>query len=352
MNISQFKNTFINEAIELLNKLDSSLLEFETTKEEKLYIEEVFRTMHTLKGISGMYGFEKIVEITHNLEHIFNSIREKSLNTDKDVFDVTLASIEHIRNLLSDEDLTLPNNIEQNNFILSCIHQIIERYEIKETKKNKFIFNTSKLNTWHIIFTPDNSIVSRNIKLINTFSDLFSLGQYKITPPNENEEIAFWSIFLVTEKSFDDIMDTLLFVEDYCKINLIADFNIFDTESMQSRDILLKELSNENTELFEDISKNSLIITETNKNKSVFTNYTSSKISVEIKKLDYLMNLVSEMVTAKSELLLSISNKNMNKIKEVGEKFDKLSKKFRDNALNIRLVSLHDLMIRFRKLVR
>ena len=78
----------------------------------------------------------------------------------------------------------------------------------------------------------------------------------------------------------------------------------------------------------------------------------SSKISVESAKIDTLIYLVSELVTAKSELITSVENQEIIRIAEATEKIDKLSKQFRDNALNIRLVSLHEVVGRFRRLVR
>ena len=78
----------------------------------------------------------------------------------------------------------------------------------------------------------------------------------------------------------------------------------------------------------------------------------TSRISVSADKLDTLNHLVSELVTTNSELSLAIQTNQLNKIAQAGEKIEKLSKLFRENALDIRLVPVRDMLVRFKRLVR
>jgi len=58
--IEQFKEAFREEAIELLNQLEAKLLELEANPKDAETVSSVFRTMHTIKGSSAMFGFESI----------------------------------------------------------------------------------------------------------------------------------------------------------------------------------------------------------------------------------------------------------------------------------------------------
>jgi two-component system chemotaxis sensor kinase CheA len=64
------------------------------------------------------------------------------------------------------------------------------------------------------------------------------------------------------------------------------------------------------------------------------------------------MHLVTELVTTKSELLLSIQKQSSEKILESAEKIDKLSKLFSENALSIRLVPLQEMLLKYQRLIR
>ena len=59
---------FLDEANDLLDKLEDLLLELENNPEDIETIQAVFRIMHTIKGSSGMFGFDAISRFTHEVE--------------------------------------------------------------------------------------------------------------------------------------------------------------------------------------------------------------------------------------------------------------------------------------------
>ena len=69
----EFREKFIEEALELVGSVETELMVLEANPNDRTVIDKVFRTMHTIKGASGMYGFDKIMEITHELETLFAS---------------------------------------------------------------------------------------------------------------------------------------------------------------------------------------------------------------------------------------------------------------------------------------
>ena len=77
MDLEYIKRNFIIEAEVLLTNLDSTLIELEKDLNNEHLIGEAFRVMHTIKGASGMFGFEKIVELTHELESLYDLVRNK-----------------------------------------------------------------------------------------------------------------------------------------------------------------------------------------------------------------------------------------------------------------------------------
>ena len=76
-----------------------------------------------------------------------------------------------------------------------------------------------------------------------------------------------------------------------------------------------------------------------------------NSIKVDADKLDELMNLVSELVVTKSEILSIAGKYNQPELYNLYEKIDKLSNKFKDNALSIRLIPIESMILRFERLV-
>lgn len=354
MDISHLKNKFIDEANDLLSGLDSDLLALENNPESKHHVDQVFRVMHTIKGASGMYGFEKITEVTHQLETLYDLVREMKLKVDKALINLTFSTADHIRNLLNDKDLASQENIDNQQQIMQALvrfHQ--EAGIVVKTPKRKKVSNDKKeTETWQLLLYPDDSMIFRGINLSLIVSDLNALGKCVVHSNQKEGDFSFWSIFIVTDKGREAIEDVLMFISEHCKINKIANFDIFDEKELQNKnkefDLMYPKPVQPEKLIQQDDHPSGETDIVIKKNKI----HTSSHINVDASKLDTLMYLVTELVTTKSELLLSISGQTDGKIIEVAEKINKLSGLFSENALSIRLVSLKEMLLKFQRMIR
>ncbi len=82
---------------ELLETLDLSLIELEQNPNDSELINTVFRAAHTIKGTSGMFGFSRIVELTHKLENLFDEIRKGNITIDSQVMDTVFSAVDKLR---------------------------------------------------------------------------------------------------------------------------------------------------------------------------------------------------------------------------------------------------------------
>ena len=68
--------SFIQEATEILEGLDDTLLELEADPRDPEKVDAVFRALHTLKGSGAMFGFTALASFLHHFENAFDRIRE------------------------------------------------------------------------------------------------------------------------------------------------------------------------------------------------------------------------------------------------------------------------------------
>lgn len=359
IDLSQFKQKFVVEAGDLLNNLDNILVQLEKDPTNPGLIGETFRIMHTIKGTSGMYGFDSIVEITHETETLYDLVRSGQMEVSASLIEITFASADHIRNLLTENQTK--EITERHRQLLESI----ESFRLDTPIPEMSITSSSKsgLSSWSIIFYPDDELIRRCVNLVYTFQDLFALGKCKIqSSPFSAEGTESWNILLITEKPYGEIEEVLMFVSDYCKIVKVADFDITDPSAILTRDEELKDFERRQqesqkpamtrrkvSEITQDVIQGLNDTRDPNLKQTVIK---SGRITVDAQKLDMLMYLVSELVTTKSELLLSLEQNNTEKAWGAAEKIENLSKLFSNNALDIRLVSLTDLTNRFKRLVR
>ena len=161
--MDQMKAIYIQEANELLENLEVSLLSLEDNPSDKSNIEQVFRVMHTLKGNSSMFGLAVIAEFVHDLETIYDKIRQGEMTLSKEILNTTLASFDHLNKIIVDSDLDDADNKKNHSELIQRIHALIHVNGVVAPKVEEVETNSNSLDgknrTIHILFEPDDTFL-------------------------------------------------------------------------------------------------------------------------------------------------------------------------------------------------
>ena len=99
------RNEFVAEAQEIIEALSRDLLLLDHGQKEGHpdpdLINSVFRGVHTLKGIAGMFGFADLGEVAHVLEDLLDQLRLGKVDLTQGVLDVLFEGVEVLQRLLS-----------------------------------------------------------------------------------------------------------------------------------------------------------------------------------------------------------------------------------------------------------
>ena len=73
---------FIAETVEHLEEMESCLLQLESEPDNLNVLNDIFRSIHTIKGSAEFVGLERIAELSHKLENVLDRLRqgEKTVN--------------------------------------------------------------------------------------------------------------------------------------------------------------------------------------------------------------------------------------------------------------------------------
>ncbi len=116
MSIDDARQTFAQEANELLHEMEDALLSMEEAPEDEEYLNSVFRSMHTIKGAAGVFGFDSIVSFTHPVETVMDTVRNGERSVDSDLIAILLECKDHtaalVEHVLNGEDETLPPELQ------------------------------------------------------------------------------------------------------------------------------------------------------------------------------------------------------------------------------------------------
>lgn len=101
---------FLVEAKEGITKLEEGFIELEKDPKKIEVLKELFRTMHSLKGAAGFFGFKTLESIAHFSEDILSKLRDGLIEPEEDVVDILLKAVDYIKYIISyiEENKTEP----------------------------------------------------------------------------------------------------------------------------------------------------------------------------------------------------------------------------------------------------
>ncbi len=365
---------FIEEVKELLLQLEDDLITLENNPHNPEIVNNIFRVMHTLKGSAGMVGYRNIQDLTHGFESTYEQIREGNLQADSEIIDITLKAKDLIMKMLTgDADVADAEKLVK---LLSAKTGITEKDAVKSVPEISSQLKVSN-HLYVIIFSPDKGIFERGLNPDKTVDELKASGESHVIMHEKKKSWAkqkaekicttIWEVYLKTSLAASEIEDIFLFYDK-------DEFNIFEMsrEQLQIDPFLAEKLENLYKhkiapeqqlrdcidQLPDDEPAQNLPAEKPDASlaelKSTDTSRidTDSTVNVSSQKLDELMNLVSELVTITGTVEAHAEKHNDTKLNNALENVAKLTKKFRDNALDLRLVPIGTLLGKFKRQVR
>ncbi|MDD5203172.1 MAG: Hpt domain-containing protein, partial [Sulfurimonas sp.] len=131
----QVKAIFIEEAGEIIEKLDINIIRFEENASDFDLLNEIFRGVHTLKGNANAFGFTRLGEFVHHFEDVLDYYRSTKEEIETINLELIVNSVDIIKEVMVYELEALPDLPQSYEVCLDSIKSLIA------TKKGK-VFET------------------------------------------------------------------------------------------------------------------------------------------------------------------------------------------------------------------
>ncbi|MEL7145904.1 MAG: chemotaxis protein CheA [Bacteroidota bacterium] len=387
--MSNLRDIYLEEAEDLFKKMESSLLLLEKTPEDsEVLVADVFRSMHTLKGSSGMFGSVNVADFVHNLETVYDQVRSGTALLSKQIIDTTFTSLDHLKKIVLDPELKDEENAENHEVLTKEVLNLLKTLEQNPITPDAV--PKEEKTTYHIHFKPNKNILRNGTNPLLLIDELSDLGKTRVYPyfeqavENENfnaeDSYVGWNILLTKEPGLEPIRDVFIFVHDDALLD-IEELHQSDLLSDRKLSALLPE-NDYRAETFA-LSKAREFVQEAyqtgesdvlnigrlpkikepefssstkdsgGSKKRVFEKVKATQtVRVPAKKLDELMNLVSELVTTQASLSLFTENEEIVGLQSITENIEKLTRQLRDTAFGMTLVPINNLFNRFQRVTR
>ena len=349
---------FVAESEELIDKIFKDINEIDsvrkTGKPNPDTINDLFRSAHSLKGISSMFGYKEITETSHKMEDLLDKVRLSKVAITDQLIKTLYAAGDMLRTMISSDTFGKGMDVEP------LLKQLKDAETGKPEEQKDTLFDGLTLNKeiLSVLTEYEESRLRENIKDQNNLFKIdvsFSLLSF-------DKELADLTAQM---KNFGEIITTLPSTteakEGEIKFDILLGTKV--REEQLTAGIDFKNIKIQN------IRKQTVVAAEEKKSadvnnaaRGVLDETTSIKgiaqtVRVDISKLDYIMNIVGELVLSKTNLMkIAESIRQETGFKGIAVELNKtikdMERKMRDlqtGVIEIRMIPLSQL---FDKLTR
>ncbi len=381
----QVKAIFIEEAGEIIEKLDVDILRFEENSADFNLLNEIFRGVHTLKGNANAFGFTRLGEFVHHFEDVLDHYRSTQEDIEEHHLELFVGSVDIIKEVMRCELDALPELPSEYEGCLERIKKLIA------SKKNLPIEEILEEACGSLNDLASEFGLSCEEQFENAVSNTVQLYQ-----ASHSEELNLYRIDVTLDvdaykRGFDHLLflkllgEKAVSMESFFDMEVVPSLGHFVCDENKIRRactiILTSQTEEEVRENFEflfdheywvariepvaaarervsEVEKTDEIVKTASKGSSENTlasaTSTKSTIRIDTFKLDELFDSVGELVIAQNfiaqnEKIRAIEDESISRTIET---LSKITKRIQDRVMSLRMVAIRDTFDKMKRVVR
>lgn len=384
MDMSQYLNVFLEESREHLQKLNEALLELEGSPNCREILDEIFRSAHTLKGMSATMGFTKVAELTHDMENVLHKLRNGELTNSEKIIDLLFKSVDMLDNMIADivnggsgslpieslmaelkkcETGTGSENASPRPASLPVASpELLQTDPVKNTVIS-FEFNEYEKNLikqaidqgyqcYHLVVNIDPRCVMKSARAFMIFKNMEEIGEIIKTIPKvqDIEEEKFetsFDLIIISRESQDVVRKGLVTITEVTEPEVKS-----ITEVFNSLDAMGNIRSSPDKAAVPSPPAVQEIPPKNQQPAHPARANASQTVRVDTAKLDSLMNLVGELVINKTRIEQIGRTAQIPDLSETMEQMDRITTDLQNVVMKVRMVPIDNVFSRFPRMVR
>ena len=396
MDINQYMGMFLEESREHLQALNQCLLDLENDPSNLSVLDEIFRSAHTLKGMSATMGFTTIAELTHEMENVLDLMRKEQLAASHELIDTIFRCVDTLEQLVenvaasSNETIDIQPLLQMLSSIakgeaptaaapvtaaVAAPVQVATAQEttsVKETEQYLFDLNEAEENViaearsqgvqaYQLEVQLSETCLLKSARAYMSMSALDELGDVLRSIPTvdelekENFERSF-QVLLLSDVEAVKVEQALMSISEVEKVTVLPidlvekapKTPVVETAAAvpAAADIVPGVTPVEAVKKAAEPAKAAVAQGEKKSNRG------SQSVRVDIDKLDSLLNLVGELVINKTRLEQIGITHRLTDLVETIEQMDRVTTDLQNVVMKVRMVPVGQVFNRFPRMVR
>ncbi|WP_215190903.1 chemotaxis protein CheA [Exiguobacterium sp. s7] len=357
MDVNEYLGLFLDESQEHIQSVNTQLLKLEQTGSQEA-IQEIFRSAHTLKGMSATMGYESVANLTHEMESALDLVRAGKKESNQLLLDTMFSAMEQIEEMIADIetggrganiDVTATVSAFQS-FIGSTPKAVAV---VDETVFTADLYTDSVITqaketgfeAFQLHVKLSDAVVLKAARAYMVFDRLQELGEVVRTVP-ETEAIE--------QEQFDLSFDVLFVSQESADVIEHAVSQVSEVEHVQVT--LYTSAAAGAPEVA--VSAESVAVAEV-KPKAVEADEPKEQavaqaktIRVNLERIDRLMNLFEEFIIDRGRLERLADEVGQPELNETVEKIKRGTNELQSLVLTLRMMPIEQVFNRFPRMVR
>lgn len=378
MDTNQYLEMFLEESKEHLQACNEHLLELEKNPDDLAIVNEVFRSAHTLKGMSATMGYEDIADLTHKMENVLDAIRNSKIAVSTEILDIVFKAVDYLEEMVMDieaggtgkkdvqELVTALNRIEtgQSAIVAPEMETAASTMAIEPPKQDTpalhyddyemTVIGQSQEQGFHayeISVTLREDCLLKAARVFMVFEILEKSGEIVKSKPSvehlENEDFdEVFTIVLLTKEEASSLEAKVMKVSEVDRVEIHPVMGVSLPKGQSPAETETVSVATTAKEIGKEAAvpqKGRRATNAHNANKT---------IRVNIDRLDILMNLFEELVIDRGRLQSIASELHNPDLNETVERMTRVSGDLQNIILNMRMIPVETVFNRFPKMVR
>lgn len=379
MDTNQYMDMFLDESHEHLQSLNDGLLSLEDNMEDISVVNEIFRNAHTLKGMSATMGFNKIAELTHEMEDVLDLIRKEQLKLNEDIIDTLFKCVDSLGQMIDSvgngeaEDVVDVSDLVKKLSSISKPDQAASqaaapaapaaaapaenKISIELTDVDKDVIKQARetgMQAIHVRVTLTETCLLKSARSYMVMNALDELGDViKSVPSAEDlEQEKFdhsFDVIIITAAEEKAVQDAVNSISEIAKVET----NVIDLAAEEKAAATTPAASAPKAAAPAPAAKKAAPAPAKKAAAAPAKKvHHSQSVRVDIEKLDTLMNLMGELVINKVRLEQIGQTHRLADLTETLEQMDRVTTDLQNIVMKVRMVPVSSVFNRFPRMVR
>ncbi len=350
--MDEYLPMFLAEGREHLQELNLAVVRIEEKPDDQATVDEIFRIAHSLKGMSATMGFSGMAALTHEMEDVFELLRQRSGGLERAAVDVLLDSLDALSAAIESIDTTGKEAIEPQALIERLQGLVRERtpqQSAQRTGASEPPENLAELADGRRVVQVSailaDEVSMPSVRAYMVLSALAGLGETLACCPAPDDVDGFdgryIDAWLVSERADAELADAAGAVPE------VADVQVFEALADAAVDVPSDE----------DVAAPAAVADAEVPAPAPSAPGRpapkgSSTVRVDAERLDQLMHYMGELVLHRTQVEALASRADVPGLSQAMQNLTRTSHALQSMVMQVRMIPVEAVFLRFPRLVR